>query len=181
MITSERKKLGKATRAAGKKFELKVRHDLESKGWIVCKWSNQVEFDDKVTGGPVVKETIEKTIYDASIPMRVERIGKLVGVGHKFNPFTRSFAVGSGFPDFICTRKLPIKNAELFWENTKEISGFDLRVKAEYVDYNILVESKMSKTLDKIEREKVEWIKLNLKIPVLVASKNGRNIKYEQA
>ena len=38
------KKQGKKNRQAGARFELKVRKDLESKGWIVDKWSNNVEF-----------------------------------------------------------------------------------------------------------------------------------------
>ena len=38
-------KKGKANRLKGARFELKVRKDLESKGWIVDKWTNNVEFD----------------------------------------------------------------------------------------------------------------------------------------
>jgi len=32
-------KKGKLSRAQGQRFELKVREDLEKKGWIVDKWS----------------------------------------------------------------------------------------------------------------------------------------------
>jgi len=39
-----KKTQGKKNRAAGARFELKVRHDLESKGWIVFKNTNNVEF-----------------------------------------------------------------------------------------------------------------------------------------
>ncbi len=35
---------GKKSKDAGRRFELKVRKDLEDKGWIVDKWSNNVEF-----------------------------------------------------------------------------------------------------------------------------------------
>ncbi len=49
--TSKKKsevKKGRKSRAKGARFELKVREDLESKGWIVDKWSNNVEFvEDK--------------------------------------------------------------------------------------------------------------------------------------
>ncbi len=38
---------GKKSRAAGARFELKVRKDLEKKGWIISKWQNQVEFEDE--------------------------------------------------------------------------------------------------------------------------------------
>ena len=41
----DKKAQGKANRLKGARFELKVRKDLESKGWIVDKWTNNVEFD----------------------------------------------------------------------------------------------------------------------------------------
>lgn len=46
LTNSER---GKKSRKSGAEFERRVRADLESKGWVVDKWSNQVEFyeDDK--------------------------------------------------------------------------------------------------------------------------------------
>jgi hypothetical protein len=46
----------------------------------------------------------------------------------------------------------------------------------------MLVESKMTGKLDKIEKGKVEWIKDKLKIPVIVASKSDKRgvINYEQ-
>jgi hypothetical protein len=37
---------GKKSRAKGLDFESTVREDLESKGWVVCKWSNQIEFEE---------------------------------------------------------------------------------------------------------------------------------------
>ena len=36
-------KQGKRNRAKGARFELKVRNDLEEKGWIVDRWTNNVE------------------------------------------------------------------------------------------------------------------------------------------
>jgi len=36
---------GKRNRAAGQRFELKVRKDLEAKGWVVDRWSNNVDLD----------------------------------------------------------------------------------------------------------------------------------------
>ncbi len=39
-------KKGKKSRSQGSRFELKVREDLESKGWVVDKWSNNVEFEE---------------------------------------------------------------------------------------------------------------------------------------
>ena len=79
-MTEEKSKMGKASRAAGKRFELKVREDLESQGWIVCKWQNNIEF----TGN----------------------LGKLIPAKHTFNYFTKAMSAGNGFPDFIIMRKL---------------------------------------------------------------------------
>lgn len=42
-------KQGKKNRAAGARFERKVREDLEAKGWIISKWQNQVEFESQET------------------------------------------------------------------------------------------------------------------------------------
>jgi len=38
---------GKRARVSGLRFEVKVRKDLESKGWIVSRWMNQVIFDEE--------------------------------------------------------------------------------------------------------------------------------------
>jgi len=39
--------IGKKARAAGGRFELKVRQELESMGWIVARWTNTVEFEEE--------------------------------------------------------------------------------------------------------------------------------------
>jgi len=71
-------KKGKKSRASGANFELKVRRDLESKGWIVDKWTNNVNLE---------KQEIE--------PAK-----------RKFNPFSKVMTIGTGFPDFICFQKM---------------------------------------------------------------------------
>ncbi|MEK6917354.1 MAG: hypothetical protein AABW51_00210 [Nanoarchaeota archaeon] len=72
-------KKGRKSRATGAKFELKVREDFEKREWIVAKWTNTVEFEDK--------EMIN---------------GKLVKCKPNFNPFTKIIRMNSaGFPDFI--------------------------------------------------------------------------------
>lgn len=65
---------GRIGRARGKKFELDVRHDMEDKGWFVCKYTNTIK-DDKIIAAP-----------------------------SKYNPFTKSSSQGSGFPDFVAWR-----------------------------------------------------------------------------
>lgn len=64
---------GKLNRAAGSRFELKVRKDLESEGWILDKWTNNVDLEEK----------------------------KIVPAKRKYNPFLRALSIGTGFPDFI--------------------------------------------------------------------------------
>ena len=46
VTTEERRKIGRLSRAAGQRFEVLVRRDLEEKGWIVDKWTNNLEFVD---------------------------------------------------------------------------------------------------------------------------------------
>jgi len=67
---------GKKSRAAGARFELKVRGNLESGGWIVDKWSNNVDLEE----------------------------GKLVKAKRKYNPYKKVLGIGTGFPDFIAFR-----------------------------------------------------------------------------
>jgi len=66
---------GKKSKASGGQFELRVRKDLEEKGWIVDKWSNNVESE------------------------------KLIPAKRKFNPFNKVMTIGTGFPDFVCFEK----------------------------------------------------------------------------
>ena len=69
----DKRKQGKRNKINGANWELKVRADLEAKGYIICKWHNQVDLE----------------------------LNKLVPAKHKFNFFTKVMSLGSGFPDFI--------------------------------------------------------------------------------
>ena len=71
----EKKKIsqGKLSRARGARFELKVRKDLEEKGKVVDKWSNNVDLEN----------------------------GKLIPAKRKYNPFSKVMTIGTGFPDFV--------------------------------------------------------------------------------
>jgi hypothetical protein len=71
---------GKKNRAAGQRFEAKVRAGLEEMGWIVDKWTNTVDYN------------------------REDGIGKVVPAKRKYNPFKKVMVLGTGFPDFICIR-----------------------------------------------------------------------------
>lgn len=72
-MTKKNSLRGKRARAAGARFELKVRNDLEKNGWIVDKWTNNVD--------------LEKM--------------ELIKAKRKFNPFSKILGIGTGFPDFI--------------------------------------------------------------------------------
>lgn len=123
-------KQGRISRRKGKAFELRVRKDLESKGWIVFRNSNDV-IDNKF------KQT----------------------TGH-WNPFTKTIMVSqTGFPDFICIKQVGI---EIFTTR-----------------YFEFVECKINGKLDKTEKEKIDWVNNNLKIPVIIASKKDGEIIYE--
>ena len=67
---------GKKSRAAGARFELKVRNGLEKQGWIMDKWTNNVDLEEN----------------------------KLVKAKRKYNPFKKVMVIGTGFPDFIAFR-----------------------------------------------------------------------------
>lgn len=71
-------KEGKLARAQGARFELKVRENLESKGWILDKWTNNVDLEQ----------------------------GKIVKAKRKYNPFRKMLVVGTGFPDFISIKHI---------------------------------------------------------------------------
>ncbi len=80
MNKEEYSKQGKKNRAAGVRFESKVRAGLEEMGWIVDKWTNTIDYD------------------------RDGKIGKVVPAKRKYNPFKKVLVIGTGFPDFICIK-----------------------------------------------------------------------------
>ena len=67
---------GKKSKAKGGVFELRARKDLEAKGWIVDKWSNNIDLEN-----------------DKVIPCK-----------RSFRPFGQGrgvMTIGTGFPDFV--------------------------------------------------------------------------------
>lgn len=76
-IKSTRSSQGKKNRAAGRRFESKVREELEKMGWIVAKWMNTIDYSKN----------------------------KLVPAKRKYNPFLKALSIGNGFPDFICFKR----------------------------------------------------------------------------
>lgn len=78
----DHKEQGRRNRAAGKRFEVEVREDLEKDGWVVTKWANQIEFNE---------DTGE---------------GRIIGAKPKWNPFKRTIMYSNvGFPDYLAFNK----------------------------------------------------------------------------
>ncbi len=109
-------KQGKKNRAAGQRFEAKVRAGLEEMGWVVDKWTNTVDYDRE--GGT----------------------GKVVPAKRKYNPFKKIMVIGTGFPDFIGIRKKEEKvmrdafeNEVTIGENTFEVVGVEVKANG-YLD-----------------------------------------------
>jgi len=149
----DRKKLGKKGRAAGKRFELKVRADLEKQGWTVFRNSNDVEF--------VPYECDKENCAVMHLPQGIFKQAK-----SKWNFFTKMpMTLQSGFPDFVCVK------CHEGWD-TYAAGCFEVQ----------FVECKLERNIDKIEKEKVEWIKSNLHIPVFLARKGEKRgtVKYEE-
>jgi len=157
MVTKEEKrKIGKKSRKFGRDFELKVRKDLESKGWVVSKWMNQVEFAERIGTKDDMKNADE-------YPSMKMMSGKLIPAKHKFCGFGRPLVLGTGFPDFLCFR-----NHETNIGLIQEVIG---------------VECKTHGKLDKIEKEKVKWLLDNNIFSKILIAKKGKNkgeIIYEE-
>ena len=101
MNKKEYSKQGKKNRAAGVRFEAKVRAGLEDMGWIIDKWTNTVDYD------------------------RDGKIGKVVPAKRKYNPFKKVMVIGTGFPDFICFKKSGGKNYEVIGVEVKRNGYLD--------------------------------------------------------
>lgn len=76
-VKKKRSSQGKKNRAAGTRFEAKVRADMENSGWIVSKWMNTVDYEKN----------------------------KIIPAKRKYNPFLKALSIGTGFPDFVCFKR----------------------------------------------------------------------------
>ena len=143
-------KQGRINKRHGREFELLVRKDLESKGWIVAKWSNNVELvietklpdvkcEDKSDGNKLV--TI--TEYE-------RMIGKLIPAKHKFSFFSKVMTMGTGFPDFIAYKIVCIQTPVGPIRPTPEV--YDV------IGVECKGGDKVHKYLDKEEKQKCKWL-----------------------
>ena len=113
MKVSSKSKRGKLARAAGARFELKVRADLEKDGWIIDRWTNNIDLEEK----------------------------KLIKAKRKFNFFSnmKILGIGTGFPDFIAFRRKD-ENYEVIGVEVKTNGWLD---KTEKEKANFLLEKKI--------------------------------------
>ncbi len=134
-------KKGIRSRAQGAEFEKRVRKNLEENGWVVDKWTNQVEWDEDNINRP-----------------SEERTGKLVPAKPHmvFNPQIKRMIPlqrSSGFPDFIAmTMRGSNASMSIAPDENIYLSG---------IDAVIGVESKMNGKLDLAEKEKADWLLKN--------------------
>lgn len=108
----DKKKLGKKSRASGKRFEEKSRDFLESKGLIVGRWTNNLLLED---GNYKI------------VPSRPLM---------KFNPFTKVMQIlntNTGFPDYFAFA--PGKETELIGYESKKGKYLDKEEKAKCAWY----------------------------------------------
>lgn len=155
-------KQAKKNRAAGKRFEDRVRNDLESKGWIVDRWTNNVELQK------------ENSVEVSSIP-DIDggfTYGKLVKA--KPRQFKgRIINMWTGFPDFIAfkCRSTALRESFECWEKNP--------LSNELLYENIGVECKSggptNKYLDKEEKAKCKlYLEDNIFSKILIANKGKK-------
>ena len=141
-------KRGKKSRASGADFERRVREDLEEKGWIVDRWTNNIEFQ---------KENSIEVSGKIGGPF-----GKLIPAKAKWNNFTKTMIMGKGgMPDFIAFKKdflsIDADSEPTFKEELEEsIDG----IMFEKIDKAVIigVECKSNGYLTKEERAKCQWL-----------------------
>jgi len=164
----EYNKKSKKNRHSGRDFELSVRKDLESKGWIVGKWPNTVEF--------------EELPGEDGVPFNGE--GKLIPAKHVFNPFGRCMVQGTGCPDFIAFKNNHFKtdmDSEPNWR--LELEDFEGAGCFEKVNLSVIigVEAKKDGYVKPSQKEICAWlIKNNIFSKILIASKCAEGIEYKE-
>lgn len=135
MKNPKKVKMGKRSKAQGGAFELKTRKDLEEKGFIVSKWQNNVEFD-----------------FEADDFYKVPRgtTASLKPSKAKFRGIGIPMMMGAGMPDFVAFKR--IEHIQIHDGDSTQIF-----IKHHNLYEVIGVESKLTGTLDKLEKQKCRW------------------------
>jgi len=126
-------KQGRLNRAAGARFELRVRKDLEEKGEILDKWSNNVD--------------LEKD--------------KLIPAKRKYNPFLKALSIGTGFPDFVAFKRINEDKFEVMGVEVKTRGLLDKEEKEKcrwLLDKKIFSKILIAKMVKEGVRVKIEYI-----------------------
>tara|TARA_Y100000310_G_scaffold113212_1_gene111734 strand:+ start:2926 stop:3429 length:504 start_codon:yes stop_codon:yes gene_type:complete len=129
-------KSGKKSKASGGQFELRVRKDLENKGWIVDKWANNLDLDTS----------------------------KVHPAKRKFNPFSKVMTIGTGFPDFIAFQLLEKGRYKIIGVEVKVNGNLSLEEKKKckvYLDKKIFSEILIAKKKKEKNRVFVEYIEFD--------------------
>ncbi|MBT7251711.1 hypothetical protein HN604_00240 [archaeon] len=125
-------KTGKKSKAAGGQFELRVRKDLEEKGWIVDKWSNNIDLETK----------------------------KIIPAKKKFNSYAKIMTIGTGFPDFIAFQKMNDSYYKVIGVEVK-MNGTLSKIEKEkcklYLENNTFTELLIAKKIKEKNRVRVEY------------------------
>jgi len=164
-MKTNKKTQGKRNRAAGARFERKVRLDLEEKGWIVDRWNNNVELE-RIYGEDILKKKVkvDKIVWKENNKVYDEGfIGKLVPAKSRFNMRT------TGFPDFICFKT---RNGYSYYDEEGKIINEYLQ--PTYDKIVIGVEVKSNGYLDKEEKEKCSWLLNNHVFSKILIAKKGK-------
>ena len=129
-------KRGSISKSTGGIFELRVRKDLEEKGWIVDKWSNNVDLEAEIMGPA-------KRIF------------------RKFNANMGVMTIGTGFPDFIAFQKMENNLFKIIGVEVK-MNGTLSRVEKEkcswYLKKGIFSEILVARKIKEKNRVHVEYI-----------------------
>ena len=158
------KKQGKSNLAAGRRFENKVRKDLEAKGWIVSRWQNNVKFENRQdildeNNSFMRKERAKNNIPWHDIRINPNIVGKCVPA--KQGRFRKT---STGFPDFICYR--------LFKEQMDFVKGEGML--GDDIFYEIIfVECKTNGYLTPEEKAKAKWYLNNNYCSKFLIAKKG--------
>jgi len=165
MKDEKKVKIGKSSLLKGRRFENKVRKDLESKGWIVSRWQNNVE---------LVCTKVEPLKENPNFVKEVRFIGKLIPARQG-----RFRKTSTGFPDFVAY-KPPSYNTPIFKATKFEIKEEDIKLEGKFLVELIGIECKTNNYLTKEEKEKCKWLlENNIFSKILIASREKVGRKYK--
>ena len=131
-------KQGKKNRASGARFELKVRKDLEEKGWTIAKWTNNID--------------LEKN--------------QMIPAKRKYNPFFKALSVGTGFPDFVGIKAEKGDKKEVIGVEVKARGYLDKEEKEKckfYLDKCVFSKILIAKTIKNGRNINIEYIDFKAK------------------